>query len=112
MPYLILRDSFGNGLELCPSAGLTIFTREQLPEALCSVAHEILSINDCDTLPEYHDCSPMPIGEEIVVCEILGEMGDKEISDFIHDILVEDETKRTQEEYQLYLKLKRKFDGR
>ena len=48
--------------------------------------------------------------ETLVICEIVETIKDKSVDTYIRDVLKGQEEKQNKEEYELYLKLKEKFD--
>jgi hypothetical protein len=51
------------------------------------------------------------MGETLVICEIVDEIKGKLVDDYIYDVIREEEKKENTEEYELYLKLKEKFEN-
>ena len=47
----------------------------------------------------------------LVICEILEELKGKSVDTYIQDVIKQKEEKENNEEYELYLKLKEKFEG-
>ena len=50
------------------------------------------------------------MSKTLVICEILDEVKGKNVSNYIGDVLQQQEEKENTEEYELYLKLKEKFE--
>jgi hypothetical protein len=109
--YIILRDTFRNGLETISNIGLEVIEKNQLNEYICDAA-EILLVEDDQyaSINDYHDDGNIPMGETLVICEIVETIKDKSVDTYIRDVLKKQEEKENKEEYELYLKLKEKFE--
>ena len=111
MTYIILRDTFGNGLETISNIGVDVIEEHQLNEYICAAAEIILVEDDqYATLSDYDEDGNTPMGEILVICKILGEVKGKNVSNYIQDVLQQQEENKNKEEYKLYLKLKEKFE--
>ena len=99
MTYIILRDTFGDGLETISNIRLDVIENHQLNEYICDAA-EIVANED----------GSITMGETLVICEIVGELKGKSVDTYILDVLKGQEEKQNSEDYQLYLKLKEKFE--
>ena len=106
MTYIILRDTFGNGLETISNIGLDVIEKHQLNEYICAAAEIVANEEGYETLNTYIEES---MEETLVICEILETIKDKSVNTYIRDVLKEQEEKQNKEEYELYLKLKEKF---
>lgn len=62
MTYIILRDTFGDGLELIPNIGVDVIEEDQLDEYIYEAVEDNL---DC-----FEDSKKLSI-EGVVICEIL-----------------------------------------
>lgn len=107
MTYIILRDTLGRGLETISNIGLDVIEKDQLDEYICHAAEIIADedgYGDLSNYLEHADCI-------IVICEILtkNEFGTP-VSDYVFDVVEERKNEKEKEEYELYLKLKEKFD--
>ena len=103
MTYIILRDTFGDGLETISNIGVDVIDEHQLDEYICAAAEIILQEdNQYNSVSDYHDDGNIRMGETLVICEVLGELKGKNVDTYIQDVLTE--------EYELYLKLKEKFE--
>ena len=109
MTYIILRDTFGRGLETIPNIGVDVIKEHQLEEYICSAAETILAEDGWDGVDAY-DEENVPMCETLVICEILGELKGKNVDTYIQDVLKQKEEKENTEEYELYQKLKEKFE--
>ena len=109
MTYIILRDTFGDGLETISNIGVDVIEKHQLNEYICAAAEIILAEDGWDGVDAY-DEENVPMGETLVICEILGELKGKNVDTYILDVLKGQEEKQNKEEYELYLKLKEKFE--
>jgi hypothetical protein len=109
MTYIILRDTFGRGLETIPNIGVDVIEEHQLDEYICSAAEITLAEDGWDGVDAY-DEENEPMGETLVICEILGELKGKNVDTYIQDVLKQKEEKENTEEYEIYLKLKEKFE--
>lgn len=113
MTYIILRDTFGRGLETIPNIGGDVIEEHQLDEYICSAAEITLAEDGYESLSDYEkrwDDDANPMGQILVICEILGELKGKNVDTYIQDVLKQKEEKENTEEYELYLKLKEKFE--
>jgi len=54
--------------------------------------------------------APLVISDAIVICEIVDTIDGTYASDYIRNLVVESKIKQSTEEYELYLKLKEKFE--
>jgi len=111
MTYIILRDTFGDGLETISNIGLEVIEEHQLDEYI-SAAAEITLLEDDQycCISDYHDDENLSMGETLVICEIAETIKDKNVDNYIRDVLKAQEEKENKEEYELYLKLKEKFE--
>jgi threonine dehydratase len=109
MTYIILRDTFGRGLETISNIGVDVIEEHQLDEYICAAADIILAEDGWDGVDAY-DEDNVPMGETLVICEILGELKGKNVDTYIQDVLKNKEEQKDAEEYQLFLKLKEKFE--
>ena len=109
MTYIILRDTFGRGLETISNIGVDVIEKHQLDEYICAAAEIILAEDGYESINAY-DEENEPMGETLVICEILEELKGKNVSNYIGDVLQQQEEKENTEEYDLYLKLKEKFE--
>ena len=109
MTYIILRDTFGDGLETISNIGVDVIEKHQLNEYICAAAEIILAEDGYESINAY-DEENEPMGETLVICEILDEVKGKNVCNYIGDVLQQQEEKENTEEYELYLKLKGKFE--
>jgi len=109
MTYIILRDTFGNGLETISDIGVNVIEERHLDEYICNAA-EILLHEDGWATVEAYDEENIPISETLVICEIAETIKGKSVDTYIRDVLKAQEEKENKEEYELYLKLKEKFE--
>ena len=109
MTYIILRDTFGDGLETISNISVDVIEEHQLDEYICAAAEIILAEDGYESINAY-DEENEPMGETLVICEILEELKGKNVSNYIGDVLQQQEEKENTEEYDLYLKLKEKFE--
>jgi hypothetical protein len=111
MSYIILRDTFGRGLETVSNIGLEVIEKHQLNDYICEAAQTTLIEDDeYDSISDYHDDENPSMGEVLVICEIVETIKGKSVDTYILDVLKEKEEKEKKEEYELYLKLKKKFE--
>ena len=110
MTYIILRDTFGDGLETISNIGVDVIEKHQLNEYICAAAEIIANEEGYETLNTYIEESTLCMGETLVICEILDEVKGKNVCNYIGDVLQQQEEKENTEEYDLYLKLKEKFE--
>ena len=109
MTYIILRDTFGRGLETISNIGLEVIEEHQLDEYISAAAEIILDEDGWDGVEAY-DQENIPMGETLVICKIVETIKDKNVDNYILDVLKAQEEKENTEEYELYLKLKEKFE--
>lgn len=109
MTYIILRDTFGDGLETISNISVDVIEEHQLDEYICAAAEIILAEDGYESINAY-DEENEPMGETLVICEILDEVKGKNVCNYIGDVLQQQEEKENTEEYELYLKLKEKFE--
>lgn len=109
MTYIILRDTFGRGLETISNIGLEVIDAHQLDEYIFAAAEIILAEDGWDGVDAY-DEENVPMGETLVICEVLDKIGNQKVDSFIQDALTNKENQKNEEEYELYLKLKEKFE--
>jgi len=110
MTYIILRDTLGCGLKTISNIGLDVFEKDQLDEYICHAAEIIADEEGYEDLNTYIEESTLPMEETLVICEIVETIKDKSVDTYIKDVLKGQVEKENKEEYELYLKLKEKFD--
>ena len=113
MTYIILRDTFGNGLETISNNGVNVIEERHLDEYICDAAETTLQDYGYESLSEYEerwDDGANPMGKILVICEIAKTIKGKSVDNYIRDVLKAQEEKENKEEYELYLKLKEKFE--
>ena len=113
MTYIILRDTFGRGLETISNIGLEVIDEHQLNDFICDATKITLEEDGFESLSEYEerwDAGANPMGEILVICEIVETIKDKSVDTYIKDVLKGQAEKENKEEYELYLKLKEKFE--
>ena len=110
MTYIILRDTFGDGLETISNIGVDVIEKHQLNEYICAAAEIVANEEGYGSLSEYIKESRICMGETLVICEIVETIKDKSVYTYVLDVLQQQEEKENTEEYELYLKLKEKFE--
>jgi hypothetical protein len=110
MTYIILRDTFGDGLETISNIGVDVIEKHQLDEYICAAAEIVANEEGYGSVSEYINESRICMGETLVICEIVGELKGKNADTYVLDVLKAQEEKENTEEYELYLKLKEKFE--
>ena len=113
MTYIILRDTFGRGLETISNIGLEVIDEHQLDDFICDAAEITLAEDGYESLSEYEerwDESANPMGKILVICEVLNKFKGTSSDVYIRDVLKNKQDQKDAEEYQLYLKLKEKFE--
>ena len=117
MSYIILRDTFGDGLETISNIGLEMFSGDQLGDGIIGAAEIIAEEDGYEDLKSYiDDHKDLLIEETLVICEIKAmiwehcEARTHTCSDYIRDVIKNHMDKETKEQYALYLKLKEKFE--
>jgi hypothetical protein len=111
MGYIILRDTFGRGLEEISKIGLEVIDEPQLDDYIHAAHEHILAEEGWDGVDDYENDENNPMGETLVICEIVDEIKGKFVDDYIYDVIREEKEKENTEEYKLYLKLKEKFEN-
>jgi len=109
MTYIILRDTFGRGLETISNIGLEVIDFHQLDEYIYDAAEMIFAEDDWDGVDAY-DEENVPMGETLVICEVLDKIGTQNVVSYIQDAIRNKENNKNEEDYELYLKLKEKFE--
>ena len=103
MTYIILRDTFGD-LETIPGIEFSEFTEEGLGDAVYNAVGAIMDSMNVDDYPKEQILS---LSEELAIFRSVDKVGDMNIEEFIKtNVLVDFEDY----EYNLYLKLKEKFE--
>jgi hypothetical protein len=111
MTYIILKDTLGNGLTTFNSSELELYSKDQLEEGILAAAQDLFDEEGLDSVYEYEEeHAPLVIGDAIVICEIVDTIDGTYTSNYIRNIIVENKIKQSTEEYELYLKLKEKFE--
>ena len=113
MTYIILRDTFGRGFETISNIGLEVIDEHQLDDYICDAVEITLQEDGYESLSEYEerwDDGANPMGEIIVICEIVETIKDKNVDNYIRDVIKKQEEKQNNDEYETYLKLKEKFE--
>ena len=110
MTYIILRDTFGDGLETISNIGVDVIEKHQLNEYICAAAEIVANEEGYGSLSEYIKESTLCMGETLVICEIVETIKDKSVDTYVLDVLKGQSEKENKEEYELYLKLKEKFE--
>lgn len=111
MNYIILKTGFCKGVSLFKFTGLKIYHKDELPKVLLTVGQELLDEGAYNSVYEYErDCYPETIEDKILVCEISPTIDGEYIGSYIRYHIIEGKLKQHNEEYDLYLKLKEKFE--
>jgi hypothetical protein len=106
--YIIVRDTLGDGLELFSFGLEPIVGKDQLENFILSAAHEIIAEEDDKfTLEDFHTLEHddlESIKDQIVVLEV---------SDYpVLKVLKRRASEGEARERQLYLRLKKKYEGK
>jgi hypothetical protein len=110
MTYIILRDTFGDGLTTFSSVELEVYDKDQLEEAVVAAAQELLDEEGFEDMKEYDGDNIMcTISETIVICEIAKTIGCMNVENYINKVVKQREDTERKERYELYLKLKEEF---
>ena len=110
MTYIILRDTFGRGLETISNIGLEVIEKHQLDNFIFDAADIVANEEGYEDLNTYTEESTLLMEETLVICEIVETIKDKSVDTYIRDVLKGQAEKENKEEYELYLKLKEKFE--
>ena len=103
MTYIILRDTFGD-LETIPGIEFSEFTEEELGDAVYNAVEAIM---DSMNVNDYSNEQILSSSEELAIFRSVEKVGDVNIEEFIKTNAVVD---FKDYEYNLYLKLKEKFE--
>lgn len=107
MTYIILRDTFGD-LETIPGIEFAEFTEEELGDAVYNAVEAIMdSVDSMKNVDEYSNEQILSSSEELAIFRSVDKVGDMNIEEFIKTNAVIDFENY---EYNLYLKLKEKFE--
>ena len=110
----MLRDTLGDGLETFPYFDLLVASDEEELAKYVNAAFEYLleenGYEPITSVAEYEKDVGWPIGQEIVVAQFVNSIGGKEPSAWMREKLSAVKKKKDDEDYQLYLKLKEKFE--
>ena len=107
MTYIILRDTFGDGLETFPDVRLEVIgDKEELSVYVTEAFDFIVSDDDdCNTdNVDFYDLN------EIVICKILDDIDGVDTSTWVKEQIIKNKKQVDDEEYQYYLKLKEKVE--
>jgi len=111
MTYIILKDTLGNGLTTFNSSELELYSKDQLEEGILAAAQDLFDEEGVNSVYEYEEQhASLFISDAIVICEIVDTIDGTYASDYIRNLIVESKIKQSNEEYELYLKLKEKFE--
>jgi hypothetical protein len=111
MTYIILKDTLGNGLTTFNSSELELYSKDQLEEGILAAAQDLFDEEGVNSVYEYEEQhASLFISDAIVICEIVDTIDGTYASDYIRHLIVESKIKQSNEEYELYLKLKEKFE--
>ena len=110
MTYIILRETFGRGLETISNIGLEVIDEHQLDDYICDVADIVANEEGYEDLNSYIEESTLLMEETLLIYEIVETIKDKSVDTYIRDVLKGQVEKENKEEYELYLKLKEKFE--
>lgn len=103
MTYIILRDTFGD-LETIPGIEFSEFTEEGLGDAIYNAVEAIMDSMNVD---DYSNEQILSSSEELAIFRSVDKVGDMKIEEFIKTNALAD---FEDYEYNLYLKLKEKFE--
>ena len=100
MTYIILRDTFGRGLETISNIGVDVIEEHQLDEYICAAAEITLAEDGYESIDAYGEENE-DIGETLVVCEILDKIGTQNVVSYIQDAIRNKENNKNEEDYEL-----------
>ena len=86
MTYIILRETFGMGLETIPEIGLNVIDTHQLDEYIYDAAELTLAEDGWDGVDAY-DEENVPMRETLVICKVLDEIRNQNVDIYIQDVL-------------------------
>ena len=109
MTYIILRDTFGDGLETIPNIGVDAIDEHQLNDYIWGAAQTILSEDGYSTVDEYEE-ENIRMFDTLVIFKIVDKFSGEFVGKYIQDVLNTQEEKQNKEDYETYLKLKEKFE--
>ncbi len=106
--YIILNDTYGDGLEEVSCLGLDPIELKDLPAAICNTVEEMLETDLDGEFPE------VKLDEYLINRVVIFELSDT-IGNISADLYVRNVLKKRQEElnldeYENYLRLKEKFE--
>ena len=107
MTFIILKDTFGNGLTTFKSTGLEVYDKDLLEEYVAAAAQELLDDGYEEEYDEGGDI--ITISNTIVICEIAERIGCMSVEDYIKEVVKQKEDTGRKERWELYLKLKEEF---
>jgi|DEB0MinimDraft_6_1074348.scaffolds.fasta_scaffold115160_1 phosphoribosylpyrophosphate synthetase len=108
MTFIILKDTFGNGLTTFDSVGLEVYDKDELEEVVAAAAQELLDEDGYEDMEEY-DGNRITISNTIVICEIVEKVGRMSVENYIKEVVKQKEDTVRKERFKLYLKLKEEF---
>lgn len=104
-----MKDSIGGGMQLSSYFGLDVLTKEELENAVCIVADEVMEEDSVENISSYKN-SAYDISERVCILEFVEEIDSIPVEDYIINHYTQKKKEVDDEEYQLYLKLKEKFE--
>lgn len=101
MTYIVLKDTFGDGLETVEGVELDVLeTMKQLDEAILAAVDESLEEGMSKELSV----------EGVVVCEILEKIDGIEVERYVNGVYEIDKDEQREERYKMYKELKAEFE--
>lgn len=101
--YIILYDTYGEGLELIDGLDLDPIKESELPDSICVAAEEILGQGGISIKEAKIDDF---LVNQIVICKLSSR---NSVSDLIRSTLVDHQKAENDSEYKEYLRLKEKY---
>lgn len=100
MTYIVLQDTFGEGLETVATIGLDVIEgTEQLNDAILAAIDEI----------EDRDYGKKLSIEGVVVCKLLDEIEGVDLIEYVKNLYDKDKHREKEERYKMYQELKEEF---
>lgn len=110
MSYIILKDTPEIGFETIPGIGLKAVEEHQIDDFICQAATAIIEKEGWDGLEGYNGGNDIPMHDTLAIFKLSGKFRETFVDDYIERVLEEHEARERQEELELYLKLKEKFE--
>lgn len=108
--YILLRETFGSGLEAFDGLNLEILNQDQLAEVVINQADNILGEECYESVHDYEK-DVIKIEDNFVIFEMTDKIGDSDVNQWVRHLIVENKINHSKNEYELYLRLKQKYEN-